>query len=687
MSGRLRSRAAALWLAFGIALSVAAGPARAQEPSVQGPDTEGAPERPATGPVVTAIEVRSDAPLAGLPGPRGPDRDRGGQAARRGGRPPYPAQPPGERHGLRDRALHPRRSGGGGVVAVIVFRAVVQVAEVRVTGKLGLAGRSAAGVLPGGGRAPLRGAGGAGRLRHRGLYDSNGYFQGGPRRRADGRAGRRRAVVIYTVDSGPRATVSTIAFSARRPLPARRALVQQLRIKPGDPTAGGMAREDAERLQDWLIRQQYGAARVDPPVEEREPESNTVKLTYPIEIGPKISLVVDGRRREEAAPQGAPPLPRRVRLSTRPWCSRRSAGSRATTSSRGITTSGSTPTRSGPNGELVLTFPSSPARCTPSGRSSSRATRRSRAPTLRQVVGHRPSAASCAGGSGRLVQVELDEDLENLRRYYALRATRRPRPGRPRSRARARTSGWSSRSGRVRASAWSTSSSRGSTSLDADALRSNLPLRAGGGSTPSSSTAPWTTSAPVRRQGVYPGPGLRPAGLEPGPHAGGLTIEALEGPQQVANRILVRGNQRTEGDVIRGPSTSTAASRSARPSCSRPSAASISSASSPASTWSSSPPGSKDRARRADPGRGGEAAQRPLRHRLGLRGRRPRLVGFTDNNVWGKAYSLRTDLRWSQRDKRFHVLFNQPYLGERPVSLTSTVFYEEEAPRDRPFRR
>jgi translocation and assembly module TamA len=57
------------------------------------------------------------------------------------------------------------------------------------------------------------------------------------------------------------------------------------------------------------------------------------------------------------------------------------------------------------------------------------------------------------------------------------------------------------------------------------------------------------------------------------------------------------------------------------------------------------------------------------------------LFGFNHSNVAGRAYSLRTDLRWSERNSRFRVVFNQPYLGEYPVSLTSTVFYEEEARR------
>jgi outer membrane protein assembly complex protein YaeT len=66
----------------------------------------------------------------------------------------------------------------------------------------------------------------------------------------------------------------------------------------------------------------------------------------------------------------------------------------------------------------------------------------------------------------------------------------------------------------------------------------------------------------------------------------------------------------------------------------------------------------------------------------GLRG----LLGFSHNNVAGKAYSLRTDLRLSQgNNNRLRFIFNQPYLGERTISLTETVFYEEVAERDRDF--
>ncbi len=65
----------------------------------------------------------------------------------------------------------------------------------------------------------------------------------------------------------------------------------------------------------------------------------------------------------------------------------------------------------------------------------------------------------------------------------------------------------------------------------------------------------------------------------------------------------------------------------------------------------------------------------------GLRG----LFGYSDNNVFGQAYSLRTDVRWSQGDKRFRFIFNQPTLFSQPVTLTSTVFYEDTHEVDLPF--
>jgi translocation and assembly module TamA len=228
---------------------------------------------------------------------------------------------------------------------------------------------------------------------------------------------------------------------------------------------------------------------------------------------------------------------------------------------------------------------------------------------------------------------------------------------------------------------------QGIAAIDLAALRKSLPLQEGGGFHPvlldgmldalraAYATKGYTRAQLSAREDWNPDHTLVD-----------LTVEALEGPRQVVDRILVRGNQRTQGDVIqrtidldRGEAISQATLFETERSLyqlgifSRVVVEFV--------------PSGLDETERDVLIRVEEGKPRSVLYGVGwdseggFRGS----LAFTDNNVWGKAYSLRTDLRWSQRDKRFHVLFNQPYLGERPVSLTSTVFYEQEAPRDRPY--
>jgi outer membrane protein assembly factor BamA len=51
---------------------------------------------------------------------------------------------------------------------------------------------------------------------------------------------------------------------------------------------------------------------------------------------------------------------------------------------------------------------------------------------------------------------------------------------------------------------------------------------------------------------------------------------------------------------------------------------------------------------------------------------------FVHNNVAGRAFSLRTDVRVSQLDQSARVLFDQPYVGRFPVPLTYSVFFFNE---------
>ena len=231
-------------------------------------------------------------------------------------------------------------------------------------------------------------------------------------------------------------------------------------------------------------------------------------------------------------------------------------------------------------------------------------------------------------GSGRLVQSDLDADLENLRRYYALAGYTQARSAPP----QVERTGEDLRlvipiqeGPRERVVKMDF---QGITSLDLERAAQDPAAPGGGGFHPV--LLDGTLDA---LRAAYAAKGYTRAQLSarqdwnPDHTLVDLTIEVLEGPRQVVDRILVRGNQRTQGDVIQ-PHDRPRPRRAGQPGHAlRDRAQPL-----PARHLLPRRRGvrplrpRRDRARRADPGRGGEAAQRPLRHRLGFRGRRPRLA-------------------------------------------------------------
>jgi outer membrane protein assembly complex protein YaeT len=661
---------------------LAGAPLRAQEAAPRAAPEPGED----AGPIVTGIEIRSDAPLR-------EEQDYENLVEAEVGEPLTEER---IRHTLRnlqasgtasETELYTRDDPDrGGVVAVIVFRAVPQVSEVRVTGKLGLSRDDLRRAIPQGEAQPLsedKVLQGVEALKS--LYERNGYFHARARVAVETNPVTRRSVVTYRVASGPRAHVSTIVFD--HPVapfqPAQ--LIKQLRLQPRKPFSRRIAGEDAERLQDWLIRRQYGQARVDPPREEREGQGKAVKLTYPIVIGPKIALVVQGADEKTLRREGLLPffgesgfdealvLQAQGRIKT--WFQQQGHYDVQVDTGEQRTAA-----------ELVLTIRVVPGPVY----------------TLRQIVFQgneevpearlRPLLKTSEPvllrrGSGRLVQSDLDTDLENLQRYYALSGYTRAQVGPARTERQGQDlrltipvrEGPRERVVKM--------DFQGVAALDLEALRKALPLKEGEGFHP----VLLDNALDVIR-GKYADKGYTRAQVSaredwnPEHTLVSLTIEALEGPRQVVDRILVRGNERTRGDVIRR----TLDLRRDEP---------VSQAKLFETERSLYQLGIFSRVDVAFVPSGLEETDRDVLVRV--EEGRPRSVlygfgwdsetrfrgslSFSDNNVGGLAYSLRTDLRWSQRDKRFHLLLNQPYLGDFPVSLTSSVFYEAEAPSDRPY--
>ncbi|HEV2852849.1 MAG TPA: outer membrane protein assembly factor BamA [Thermoanaerobaculia bacterium] len=665
--------------ALGLVLVLLTGTVRAQEP-------ETAPDSP-QGPIVTAVEVRSDAPLDESFDLETLVETEVGQ----------PLDEEEIRHTLRNLQatgtaseieLYTREDPErGGVVVVIVFRAVVQVEEVRITGRLGLGRDTLRRAIPQLESEPLseeRVLRGVYAIEE--LYQNSGYFEGRAHVAVQTDEARRRAVVLYNVDSGPRATVSTIAFDKPVAPFEPAALVRQLRDRPGEGYSQRLAREDAERLQDWLVRQRHGAARVDPPRVDRDPASNTVKLTYPIEIGPRIVLSVLGGDEKALRRRGLLPFLGEAGYDEA-LVLQSVSRMKSYYQEQGYYDVRIDTEEKRTNGDLVLTFHIETGPEYTLREIALEGNEEISGADLRQVM-QTAKRSLLRPGSGRLVQSELDEDLENLRRYYALHGYLRAEVGpaqvekqgqdlrlvipiREGPRQRVVDLGF-----------------EGIAALDVGELRRNLSLKAGEGFHPvllendlDQIRARYAALGYVQAQ-VSARQDWNPDHL-----LVDVTFEVLEGPRQVADRIIVRGNERTQSEVIRR----TLGLRQGEPISevrileternlyrlgvfSRVDVELVRAG--------------LDTTERDVLVRVEEGQPRTVTYGLGwdsvehLRG----LVGFTDNNILGRAYSLRTDLRWSQEgDQRFRFIFNQPYLFEQPISLTTTLFYQSEARGNRPF--
>jgi outer membrane protein assembly complex protein YaeT len=641
---------------------------------------------PPAGPLVTAVEVRSDAPLD-------PALDLETLIETEVGQPLDPEE---VRHTLRNLQASGTASevelytqddpAGGGVVAVIVFRAVVQVEEIRIAGQLGLPRETLRRAIVQAEGEPLseeRVVRGVYELKE--LYENSGYFQAQARVAVQTDEQRRRAVVIYTVDSGPRALVRTVAFDKPVTPFEPAALVRQLRVKPGEYFSRRLIREDAERLQDWLVRQRHGLARVDPAQEEYDPAANSVKLTYPIEIGPKVSLTVVGADEKTLRRKGLLPFLGETGYDEALVLQAQSR-IKSYFQGEGHYDVQVEYDEKRTNGDLALTFRIAQGPEYTLQEIDLQGNQEVADADLRQVM-QTSERKLLQPGSGRLVQAQLDQDVQRLQGYYALQGYTHAQIGPPqveRQGSDLRLVIPIQEGARQRVV---NLQFQGVENLNLKKLRANLSLKEGGGFHP---VLLENSLDAIRAE--YAAAGYAQAQVSARQDWNqdhtlvDVTIEALEGPRQVVDRIIVRGNQRTESEVIRRtldldrgePISDVKLLETERTLYqlgifSRVDVGLVSAG--------------LDATERDVLVRVEEGKPRTLTYGIGwdsedrLRG----LVGFTNNNVLGRAYSLRTDLRWSQRNKRFRFIFNQPYLFEQPIALTSTAFYEDDARTNRHF--
>jgi len=657
------------------ASSEPAPPAPAPAPPVPTTPAAAAPEAPAAappGPTVLAVEIRSDVPL--------PPREQVSAVVEI--RPGQPLDDVAVRHTLRnlvatgvgsDVALYTREEDGG-VVAVVVLRPVPQVTEVRVTGRLGLPAADLKAAVPQRPAQPLAEESVvSGVYNLQDLYRRNGYFKATVRVRVELSAAR-QAVVTYQVDSGDRARIGAVDFDgAIAPFTAT-ALVARLRSRPGKPFQARQAEDDAERLQEWLIGQQHGAARVEKPRQALDEAATSVRLTYPINVGPEIKLTIRGADVKRLKKKGLLPflgaagydeaLVQQAVARLRAWYQQQGHYHvRVDSSQRRV------------EGRLELTIAIDPGRVYTLAAVEFSGNRAIDAAKLAPLMSTAPRSV-LHPGSGRLVGDTLKEDLDNVRSYYALQGYSEAKVGPPQVEERGSVlrlrvpieEGPQQRLVKLEIS--------GVEKLDAAKLRRALPLKEGG---PFHPVLLEQTLAAIRS--AYGEAGYTQAQASAAtdwnaPHTlVDVAIKVLEGPRRVVDQVIVRGNQATSTDVIRRtlriqPGDPIGQSRPYQLESNLYrlgifSRVDVDLIGSPLDT-------ERDVLVRVEEGK-----WKSLSYGVGydseekVRG----LLGFSDNNLGGSADSLRANLRLSSLDKRFSLFFNQPFLGARQVPLNSTLFY------------
>lgn len=704
------------------ALAALAGPAAAQEtpaapPSSPAAEAPPAPPEPPPGPLVRAVEIRSDGALEDVEGVVR-------LIAVEAGKPLADEQ---VRRTLRNlqasgRAaeieLSTRPAADGAVDVVVVLWQAYEVEEVRLEGSLGLNRSELSPALDQAAAQPLSES----RVLRtvyqlQDLYRERGYLQATVRTEVVLDDARKRAVVLYRIESGPRATVAAVDFVGDTAPFAPFQLLEHLRVKPGEPYSRDALRDDAERLQRWLIRQGHALARVDPPEESSGEGAAGVRLFYPIQVGPRLEVEIAGAERKKLERRGLLPflgdegydealvLQAEARLKEYYQQQGHYKVRIETDEQR----------REGVL-QLAVTIDPGPEYRVESVDFTGNATFGDEQLAELMTTSRRRLLAL---GSGRLVQDELDADLDNLRSWYALQGFAEAEVG---------PADVLEEGDRLRLTIPIVEGPRrevarltfeGVEKLGLDRVGKDLPLAEGGPFHPvlleqtldavraryaaegyalvqvsarvadrtAGTVSDEVTAQEVAREiapAANPAAPAAPAGREDGQVA--VAVSVLEGPQVTIDRVIVRGARRTEDAVIErtidlDPGDPVSQGRLLEVERSLYQLGIFSRVDAELAR-SGLDDATRDVVIRVE-----EGLPRTLTYGLGYdtedgpRG----LLGYTHNNVGGRAYTFRSDLRVAERDSRVRVLFDQPYLGEHPVALTSVLLYELNDRQDRTY--
>jgi outer membrane protein insertion porin family len=580
---------------------------------------------------------------------------------------------------------------GSGVVVLVVLRPVVRVREVRVDGDLGLDRGELRRVLTQKEAEPLSEEGviqGVYSLLD--LYSDRGWFGANVRVRVDTDPQTDLATVIYDVHSGVRSRVGEVRFEGSLGTIPPADLVRQLDEKPGEPFSRPAIHDDAEDLETWLVEQGYRTARVGVPGELADPESHTVGLVYPVTVGPKVVVDVEGADADRLRRRGLLPflgpegydealVIQAVDRIKRAWQEDGHYRVQVSYDEQRTEDLLRVVLRIVPGPEYTIRVVSFAGNQTFSD------------DELDELVKTAPRSL-LALGSGRLVDDDLDEDVKNLRRFYQLQGFSQVEVGPPQVEEVGDGLELTlpiQEGPRMRVVNLTL---QGLDDLGGDTVRSALQLKEGGPFHPYLLDQSLEgLRAAYRDQGYSAAQVSAEQDWNPDHTLVDVTIKSLPGSQTVLDRVIVRGNRRTRSEVIRrtmgaDPDEPISERRALeierdlyRLGIFSSVDVELTRAGLEESTRDLIVRVEEGRPRRVSYGLGFEySSDESQQDKWVPRGS----LSFSHNNVAGRAYSLRTDLRLSTQDQIVRVRFDQPYAARWALPVSYSLFYFNETKED-----
>ncbi len=636
---------------------------------------------PAAGAIVSAVELRLDAPLG-----------------RRVELEPLIAVRPGE--ALTEQAVRRtlsnlqatglfseieilrRPDGPAAVIAVVVLRARTWVSAVELRGKGGLDRRTLLRAVVQKEARPLIEEHVDDSVRAlEELYRERGYLQAEVRAAVETVAGK-RVVLAFELAAGPRARIGELDFEGDLG-PFRRAELEAA-LKGGTLRRYGRERVEADvrRLRAWLVRRGHLRARVERPREVYRADAHRMDLTYPVSAGPAIEVQVAGASRRQLERKGLLPFLKdepldegdlaRVCRRIEDHFQRRGhykARARCALDELG--------------GGHRLTVDVEPGEVYRLTRVTFSGNRRLDDDELLPLMTTSPWSRF-SPGSGRLVRQSLDEDLDNLLSYYLLRGFADAEIGTLTITEDGRRLALDVEILEGPQQRLVDFTFSGLEQLDLDRVRAGLPLKPGGPFHPVLLDDSINIIRALYEDRGFPSVTVRQRLDWNADHTlVDVHLEVDEGPQAVVDRLVLRGLQRSKPSAVRrlvkleeGDPISRRRLLEAERDLYRLGIFSKVDVEQRPVLESSE---KRDVLVRLEEGRRVRLAYGLSYHSddgLGA------LLSVTRANVGGRGDRLQLDLRGNRADNRYRLLYDQPLLWRWNVPITYSVFGES---RDRDF--